>query len=345
MKTASLLLGLLLGTCFVIGHPIIGAASVDPNALAAAQAKAELSELRDQLNAIKRSNSDATQKWETLAQENSALSNRVADLHQTLLAQKDREIELVKQSHAFNMRLLAGAAIGLVVMVLLSYWFQIRCFNRVVEISRSLPHYREPALLEEQNSASSKLLGAIQLLESRIQHLEAPHPASQAQAPAIEPSPAKTETASANVNKGELTPVVPTRMESIITKGENGTTNEEGGGTQGSSASLLLAKGQILLDMDRLQEAVACFQEASAVDPRNAEAHFKKGIAWERMNRLELALGAYEEALKLNPKRAAAQVYKARVLQGLHRYDEALSVYDSALGKGSKNSGSTTLAT
>ena len=80
------------------------------------------------------------------------------------------------------------------------------------------------------------------------------------------------------------------------------------------------------------------------MDPQNAEAHFKKGIACERMKQLEPALAAYEETLRLNPKRSAAQVYRARVLQGLHRYDEALSVYDSALAKPAPNHGSTTLA-
>lgn len=343
MKTAFFLIGLLLLTTLVIAHPIVGAASLaetnQPAIAAALAAQSEIDALKVQLDAIKRSNSDATQKWENLAQENTALSNRVADLHQTLLAQKDRELELVKQSHAFNMWLLGAAAIGLGLLVLLSYWFQIRCFNRVVEITRALPQYHSPALLEEENSANSKLLGAIRLLESRIQQLEpghAPNPA-HGHSPAIEPAPARTETASANVVKEELLPMAPAKR-------ENGA-GDEGVANQPSGASLLLAKGQILLDMDRLQEAVACFQEALAIDPKNAEAHFKKGIAWERMNRLELALGAYEEALRLNPKRAAAQVYKARVLQGLHRYDEALSVYDSALGKGAPKAGSTTLAT
>ena len=118
--------------------------------------------------------------------------------------------------------------------------------------------------------------------------------------------------------------------------GESNVTMLNGGeAAPSSSMSLLLAKGQVLLDTERLQEAVACFQEAITVDPGNAEAHLKKGIALERMNRLEPALAAYEEALRLNPKRAVANVYKARVLAALHRYDEAISVYDSALGRNS----------
>jgi tetratricopeptide (TPR) repeat protein len=103
--------------------------------------------------------------------------------------------------------------------------------------------------------------------------------------------------------------------------------------TTSPNVALLLAKGQVLLDTDRLNDALACFQEAISVDPTNSEAHLKKGVALERMNRLEPALAAYEEALRLNPKRAVANVNKARVLAALHRYDEAISVYDSALGR------------
>ena len=134
------------------------------------------------------------------------------------------------------------------------------------------------------------------------------------------------------------------RLEQLETPGQGGATSHSGNvptllesgaiePSTSSSMSLLLAKGQVLLDTERLQEAVACFQEAITVDPNNAEAHLKKGIALERMNRLEPALAAYEEALRLNPKRAVANVYKARVLAALHRYDEAISVYDSALGR------------
>ena len=90
---------------------------------------------------------------------------------------------------------------------------------------------------------------------------------------------------------------------------------------------------QRLLEAERLQEALVCFQEILNVEPGNAEAHLKKGVVLERMNRLDLALSSYEEVLRLNPKRTLANVYKARVLAALHRYDEALSVYDSALGK------------
>ena len=352
MKTARFILWLLLATSFSLAQSIppdgeapAVPASVPAPAPAEPSLRPELNALREQLDAIRRSNEAASEKWDTLAAENSALSNRVADLQQALLTQKDRELELARQSHAFNMKLLGGAALGVVLVVLLSYWFQMRCFNRVIEVTRSLPPYHSPALLEQENAANSKLLGAIQLLETRIQQLELPQPSAPNSVPTTElPAPAPEPHSALPQNAVEPEPPRPASAATPKLVAGNDRNEPKAPGVQPSTSSMAMARGQALLDLDRLQEAADCFQEAIALDPQNAEAHFKKGIACERMKQLEPALAAYEETLRLNPKRSAAQVYRARVLQGLHRYDEALSVYDSALAKPAPNHGSTTLA-
>jgi tetratricopeptide (TPR) repeat protein len=273
----------------------------------------ELDQLRDQLKVMERSTEElqksnqeiqkssevAAQKFEAMAQQNQALSNVLTGLQQTLVNQREREVELTKANTAFNYKVAAGAAVVIFLVFLASYWFQLRCLNRVMEFSKTVPalHGPEPKLLED-TPTGSKLLNAMKVLEHRLEHIE--HGGNgHGGGSLIEPS----------MVSGESEPAT------------------------SSSMSLLLAKGQVLLETERLQEAVACFQEAITVDPENAEAHLKKGIALERMNRLEPALAAYEEALRLNPKRTVANVYKARVLAALHRYDEAISTYDSALGR------------
>lgn len=269
----------------------------------------ELDHLRNQLRMMERSNEEmqkssveAAEKFEAMTQQNAALSNVLTGLQETLVNQRDREAAMAKENSSFTFKVVAGAATAVFLVFLCSYWFQLRCLNRVMEISRTVPalHAHEPALLEHDNSANSKLLTAMKMLEHRLEQLESP--------------------GSVTVNAGG--PNVPTLL-------ENGGIEP----AQSSSMSLLLAKGQVLLDTERLQEAVACFQEAITVDPNHAEAHLKKGIALERMGRMEQALAAYEEALRLNPKRTVANVYKARVLAALHRYDEAISTYDNALGR------------
>lgn len=280
----------------------------------------ELNELREQLRTMQRSNEEmqrsseqASQKWEAVVQQNSALSNVLTGLQQTLVAQKEHQLELGKQSNALTLKVISGAAVAVFLVLLFSYWFQLRCLNRVMEVTHSMPALagHEPALLEQENPATSKLLAAMKLLEQRLEHLEEPAGAN----------------GRANGTYHEATATyTPTLL--------NSGTVESG---RASNISLLMAKGQVLLDTERLQEAVNCFQEALAADPANAEGHLKKGIALERLNRLEQALSAYEEALRLNPKRTIANVYKARVLAALHRYDEAISVYDSALGRNPSN--------
>ena len=273
----------------------------------------ELDHLRNQLRDMERSNEEmrrsseqaqkaseqASQKFENMSQQNSALSNVLIGLQQTLIAQREREIELSKQSTSFQFKVILGAAAAVFLVLLFSYWFQLRCLNRVMEIKTGglLPAGggRGPHLLEAENPQTSKLLSAMKMLEHRMEQLETP---------------------------GQHSATAPTLVDAT---GVEPSTS--------SSMSLLLAKGQVLLDTERLQEAVACFQEAITVDPENSEAHLKKGIALERMGRMEQALAAYEEALRLYPKRTVANVYKARVLAAMHRYDEAISTYDNALGR------------
>lgn len=316
MKIPALFLrvSVLCGLCVMISAAVLESTTISAptNGAGPVQVQVvipELDQLRNQLQMMERSNeemqksSEATaEKIQTMAQQNQSLSNVLTGLQQTLITQREREVELTKASSAFNYKVIAGAAAVIFVVFLASYWFQLHCLNRVMEYGKTVPalHAHEPHLLAQENPATSKLLSAVKMLEHRLDQIEHPGPNGHATGGFIEPG-------------------------IVAAEGSEPATS--------SSMSLLLAKGQVLLDTERLQEAVACFQEAITVDPENSEAHLKKGIALERMNRLEPALAAYEEALRLNPKRTVANVYKARVLAALHRYDEAISTYDSALGR------------
>lgn len=336
MKTRSLILfGLLLTASLCMPQLAPSGSAADTNAEPAVAAApptlvdiSELQNLREKLDSIQHANDAAAGKWTALAEQNAALSKVLAELQDTLVSQQEalasqrkRETDLTQEARALNIKVMLGAAAGMFLVFLASYWFQLRCLNRVMELSRSTNALQTPfshPLLENHNTADSKLLEVVRILENRIQLLEAPAKVS-------------THTATAGNGNGHASE-----------NGENG--HATGNGIKvieaapepqpaASKASLLLAKGEILLDMERFQDAATSFQEAVALEPTNAEAHLKKGIALERMNRLEHSLSAYDEAIRLNPTRAFAYVYKARVLAALHRHDEALSVYDAALGK------------
>jgi len=271
---------------------------------------------------------NVTEQWQALIQQTAAFSNALTILQDTFTKQKQRELdlgkesnalnerilELGKQSHAMNLTLIIGAAVLVTALILSSFWFQLRCFNRVMELSRSvaLVQSRAPAYLEDHGASNSRLLEAIKLLEHRIEHL------------------GLGESGKAALNAANPGILAGSPPELVVPSTGSGSDSAK---HAPANITQLLEKGQIALDADSLSEAAHCFSDALALDPLNAEAHLKKGIALERMNRLEPALSCYEEVLRLNPQRTIASVYKSRVLAALHRYDEAMSVYESVPSK------------
>jgi tetratricopeptide (TPR) repeat protein len=352
MKVRSLVLGLMLSALLCL-PPLFVRSSAQPADNTTGEPSvvtitntiddSQLQELRTKLDALQRANDLALGRWSALLDQNTALSNVLSGLQQTLESERRRESELADQARSFNAKVMFGAGAAIFLVFLASYWFQLRCLNRVMEISRTppeLPAPFSPALLEAANARESKLLEAVRLLEDRIRHLEEP-PAAPAAPAAISAAPISVQTATANGAENGHTITAETKVidTTPVTAPE---------APMATKISVLLAKGEVLLETERLQEAINSFNEALTFEPNNAEAHLKKGIALERLNRLEQALGCYNEALRLNPKRSFAYVHKARVLAALHRYDEALSVYDMALGKnagkGATNGGAAELS-
>jgi tetratricopeptide (TPR) repeat protein len=321
-------------------------AAASTNLAAVSTNTAELEEMRAKLDAVQHANDLALGRWSalidqnnSLIDQNNSLSNVLVGLQQTLTSQRRREVELTEEARSFNNRVMMGAGAAMFLVFLASYWFQLRCLNRVMEITtapRELPAPYAPALLEAANARESHLLEAVKLLENRIRQLEMPTaiPAAAASgsSAAIPANAASSFTNGTSTENGHAAASAVKVIEAAPAEAQPAS----------SKAAVLLAKGEILLDMERLQEAVNVFTEALTLDASNAEAYLKKGIALERMNRLELALRCYDEAVRLNPKRSFAYVHKARVLAALHRYDEALSVYDLALGKNSVKGGAGT---
>ena len=55
-------------------------------------------------------------------------------------------------------------------------------------------------------------------------------------------------------------------------------------------------------NLGRPQEALASFDQALALDPDNAAAHFNRGSTLLDLNRSQEALAAYEKAVARDPK-------------------------------------------
>src|ERR1051325_8221708 len=103
---------------------------------------AELEELRTKLDALQHANDLALGRWAALLDQNNSLSNVLSSLQQTLTNERRREVELSEEARKFNGRVMLGAAGAIFLVFLASYWFQLRCLNRVMELSntsRELP--------------------------------------------------------------------------------------------------------------------------------------------------------------------------------------------------------------
>ena len=78
--------------------------------------------------------------------------------------------------------------------------------------------------------------------------------------------------------------------------------------------------------------AVTLIDRAIAVNPREATAHFNRGLALAELQRFDDAAVGFSVALALNPNFAEAYCNRGNALQALGRVEEALSDYRKAVG-------------
>ena len=89
--------------------------------------------------------------------------------------------------------------------------------------------------------------------------------------------------------------------------------------------------GNALFDKGRVDEAMAQFQEALKIQPDFAEAHNNLGNALLGKGRVDEAMAEIQEALKIQPDFAAAHNNLGNALVDKGRVDEAIAQYQKAL--------------
>lgn len=241
-----------------------------------------------------------------------ALADRMQSIEDSLAAQRGRELETI-QSSSRMMLMVAGtfATIGFIAMLLMAY-FQWRAVNRLAEISTALPALRplglapalpalgpgntQPGAADAPEQSNQRLLGTIERLEKRMDELE--HTAH---------IPLQVPASAGNGN------------------GHPPLSEEE------AHLTMLLAKGQSLLNLDQAQDALACFEEALALHPDHAEALVKKGTALERLQKLDEAIDCYDQAIAADGSMTVAYLHKGGLFNRLERFNEALQCYEQAL--------------
>lgn len=279
-------------------------------------------QLQEQLHATRLAiESVGAEARQAAAQNAEELAGRLHALEQAVAAQRAKELEAMQSSNR-NMLFVAGAfaSIGCLAMLLMGY-FQWRTVNRLAELSAGMP-------------AGAMALG-------NLRPIAAIGPGSAHEVttgPPINPNPELLETIHKLEKRvHELEHAAPVPLPNGGPDGE--TTNSNGHESNGShtpgsgekGVDLLLGKGQSLLNMDKAEEAMACFDEALALEPNNADALVKKGTALERLRKLDEAIECYDRAIAADHSMTIAYLYKGGLFNRMERFGEALECYEMAL--------------
>ena len=252
--------------------------------------------IQEQQQATQRAVEEARREAEMAAKRNAeAFENRFRQMEQGLTVQREREVESLQASHRFTLILVGVVAGAGFFGMLLVALFLLRTMNR-------RPAMMAPSIVREDTMAlapldpvqqgGARFRASFDRLEQRLNELETTAQTGEIQAVAESPHPV---------------PDISARV------------------------SLLLGKGQALLNLQQADTATACFDEVIALDPTNAEAFVKKGTALEKLGRLDDAIDCYDRAIVLDTTMTMAYLCKGGVFNRLERYGEALQCYEQAL--------------
>jgi tetratricopeptide (TPR) repeat protein len=286
-------------------------------------------QLQEQLQATQLAIERNRKEAEAAAAENAkAFASRLQGIEQALTLQRAQELEAMHSSNKV-MLLVAGlfAALGFLAMLFMAY-FQWRTINGLAEISASLPVAHAlgavspaaalgagdvPLVTDGPAEQSNlRLLGALERLEQRICQLE------------HTPPPAPREGAS-------LAPAVTSPAASLDGATPAVALADAAAAPEAERITMLLGKGQSLLNLDQAKEALACFDQVLGLDANHPEALVKKGMALERLDKLDEAIACYDRAIAADNSMTVAYLYKGGLFNRMDRFGEALECYEQAL--------------
>lgn len=99
-----------------------------------------------------------------------------------------------------------------------------------------------------------------------------------------------------------------------------------------ADAGLLVSQGIALAQAHRLDEALACYERAIALQPDFAVAHCNRGNLLKDRGRFDEALASYDRAIAAQPDFVVACYNRGVLLEVLQRPADALASYDRAIG-------------
>lgn len=90
-------------------------------------------------------------------------------------------------------------------------------------------------------------------------------------------------------------------------------------------------RAALLLRLGKIEDALAAAARARGLDPRNADAHYQRGLGFGALGIWREAAEALDEAIRLEADHQAARAARAPALANLGRFEKALADIDAAL--------------
>lgn len=288
---------------------------------AEAAARAQAAAIAEKLESIKAAIETERERHRVEMERSNAERERVRT--ETLRANTERERRQaeVERSNR-NVLWAVGACGGLGLLALLLtpvfQWWTIKrlaatAWREPLATGGSAPLLTEgiePLTAADQTVAVSnqRLMSAIERMERRITDFETRWVA-----------PAPSTSANGTVLVGGYRPPIPAAELSVRAPEPS------------TRISVLLAKGQSLVEMGKTVEALGCYNEILKIDLNHPEALVKRGAALEKLKQDDEAIQCYDRAIKADRKMTLAYLHKGAVCNRLERYEEALKCYQQAL--------------
>ncbi len=92
-----------------------------------------------------------------------------------------------------------------------------------------------------------------------------------------------------------------------------------------------LEEGDAKYTQKRYHDALAAYEQATHLDPHDANTFCKQGLVLQRLGQTQLALAAYEQAIKYDKKCILAYIELGELYVSLGKYKQAKENFDTAL--------------
>jgi len=97
------------------------------------------------------------------------------------------------------------------------------------------------------------------------------------------------------------------------------------------AAKVKFEEGKSQVQSQNLEQAIACFREAIALQPDYVAAHNQLGNALQGLGKSDEAIAVYQKILEINPNVAAAYCNLGCIWQMQGKFEEAIAAYQRAI--------------